>query len=842
VSTTDGPYVGLDYFVEEDAGLFFGRDGERKRIIGNLRASRLTLLYAESGVGKTSLLRAGVCARIHQLAARRVAERGSAAYVPVVFSAWRGDPTAGLIDALEAAVRPLLSDGNELALRRDALEHAIEDVAAKVDATPLLILDQFEEHFLYEADGHDEGFDDALARCVSRRDLRANFLISLREDAYSLLGPRFKARIPNIYGNYLHLDFLDERAARQAVREPVAAFNERLAPHAPRFEVETALVDAVLAQVRRGRVSIGDGGAPDVGATGPARIETAYLQLVMKRLWDEEVAAGSQRLRLETLRRLGGADTIVRGHLDDVMAKLPAEERGAAAAAFRFLVTSGGRKIALSSGELQEFSEADAAQLQPALEHLERERILRPIPSSERDGVARHEIYHDVLAPAILEWRRRHVEEQRGAETERRLAEARQRTRRLEVRNRGLAAAVIALAAVAIGLALYLWDPKPVQRLELGTVDARYSVRGSGAADPRLIMIAVDDKTMRRLDPRRTGTVPRIAYARMLDRLRQDRPAVIALDVVFQGARDRSGDRALLKAIRATRDRLVLAFEDFSVVEGIDGRQAASADLLGRLDVVEQSGARTGFAGLPDDVDNTNRRADYTVDLVPDPLRDYTGDTAAAQPASAPTFAFAAADLVRGGALSRRVDDLPAASRRAWGGQSERTTWIDYRGPAGTVRRVSALDVLDGLVSPGAFRGKFVVIGVTASGHPDVHPTPLDGGRGMPGAEVQANALDTMLRGVPLRDALPLVDVVAIILLACLPAMASFIWSGRPAAAAIAAVVIAFLAVAQLTFHAGWIVAVVVPLAALAAAALGVGALAAVRGMRRRRATRLSTA
>ena len=56
------PYVGLDYFLEEDAGLFFGRDAERKRIIGNLRASRLTLLYAESGVGKSSLLRAGVSA------------------------------------------------------------------------------------------------------------------------------------------------------------------------------------------------------------------------------------------------------------------------------------------------------------------------------------------------------------------------------------------------------------------------------------------------------------------------------------------------------------------------------------------------------------------------------------------------------------------------------------------------------------------------------------------------------------------------------------------------------------------------------------------------------------
>ncbi|HYZ88082.1 MAG TPA: hypothetical protein VE620_02185, partial [Myxococcales bacterium] len=55
-----GPYVGLDYFAERDADLFFGRDAERQMIIGNLRASRLTLLYAQSGVGKSSLLRAGV--------------------------------------------------------------------------------------------------------------------------------------------------------------------------------------------------------------------------------------------------------------------------------------------------------------------------------------------------------------------------------------------------------------------------------------------------------------------------------------------------------------------------------------------------------------------------------------------------------------------------------------------------------------------------------------------------------------------------------------------------------------------------------------------------------------
>jgi len=88
--TAGAPYVGLDYFGEEDAGLFFGRDAERKRIIGNLRASPLTLLYAESGVGKSSLLRAGVASRLRQMPARPGGE-GSARYLPVVFSTWRED-------------------------------------------------------------------------------------------------------------------------------------------------------------------------------------------------------------------------------------------------------------------------------------------------------------------------------------------------------------------------------------------------------------------------------------------------------------------------------------------------------------------------------------------------------------------------------------------------------------------------------------------------------------------------------------------------------------------------------------------------------------------------------
>jgi adenylate cyclase len=405
---------------------------------------------------------------------------------------------------------------------------------------------------------------------------------------------------------------------------------------------------------------------------------------------------------------------------------------------------------------------------------------------------------------------------------------------------------VIALAAVAVGLALYVWNPEPLQRLELSTIDTRFSVRGSSDPDPRIVMIAVDDRTLRRFHAKRP-VLPRGQYAPMLEHLRRDRPAVIALDVVFKGTGEARGDRELLDAIGATHDRLVLPFTEYSVVpkrrsDGTEDRTVVP-ELFGRPQALQATRVSTGFAGLPDDKDGGSRRADYQVvagsfGTLEDPRDPRSKWIKKDVPMD--TFAFAAANLMGGGHLSARVDDLPTAPRRDWGGESERTTWIDYRGPSGTVRRVSALDVIDGRMPAGAFRDKVVVIGVVARTTPDVHRTPLDSG--MPGAEVQANALDTMLRGAPLRDASRLVDFLAIVLLACLAAAAALMRSVPAIAAAIVAVAVAFLIAAQLAFQSGWIVAMVVPLAALVAAAVGVAALGGARLARRRRARRPAAA
>ncbi len=194
-------------------------------------------------------------------------------------------------------------------------------------------------------------------------------------------------------------------------------------------------MDVLLEEVKTGKVTIqqagegqlGDQDAPEV------KIETPFLQMVLTRLWDEETQAGSRTLRLSTLTQLGGVERIVRTHLDSVMEKLSSSEREAAARLFRFLVTPTGTKIAFSSRDLVSFTELPEATVEPALALLSSPdvRILRPVaPPPDRPAELRYEIFHDVLASAVLDWRARFVSDQQRVEEERRRAQEEERQRR----------------------------------------------------------------------------------------------------------------------------------------------------------------------------------------------------------------------------------------------------------------------------------------------------------------------------------------------------------------------------------------------------------------------------
>ena len=97
VESRVSPYQGLTYYSVEDAAYFFGRESERRIIAANLRSSRLTLLYGPTGVGKSSLLRAGVQRDLLALARKNLAERGSPEFAVADFSGpWHGAAHAAL--------------------------------------------------------------------------------------------------------------------------------------------------------------------------------------------------------------------------------------------------------------------------------------------------------------------------------------------------------------------------------------------------------------------------------------------------------------------------------------------------------------------------------------------------------------------------------------------------------------------------------------------------------------------------------------------------------------------------------------------------------------------------
>ena len=428
------PYAGLMPFTEEQADFFFGREAEREIITANLMASRLTLLYGPSGVGKSSVLNAGVAHHLREDQARTA--RGKPEFGIVTFRTWRDDPLAGLERAIGREIGRAAA-GNTFS---DRLVNATE----AVDGDLLIILDQFEEYFLYHSTSDGPGtFAVEFPRVVNRTDLRVSFLVSMREDSIAKLD-FFKGRIPNLFDNYLRIDHLERAQARDAIVKPIDQFNKRLPPGTPPMKMDPNLVDLVLNQVTTGRVAIAGAGKGRLGMAGDGhssedRVETPYLQLVLTRLWQEETAAGSRELRASTLERLGGAGHIVATHLDAALDALTEEERQAAAAIFQFLVTPSGTKIALSIDDLAHYAKRQPEQIQPLLVRLSsgENRILVPVaPPPDQPSLECYQIFHDVLAGAVLEWRNRYTSAAEKAE-----AEARAEEQRLRAEHEAQAAA-----------------------------------------------------------------------------------------------------------------------------------------------------------------------------------------------------------------------------------------------------------------------------------------------------------------------------------------------------------------------------------------------------------------
>ena len=460
------PYKGLVPYSDEDAEFFFGRERERNFITANLLAERLTLLYGASGVGKSSVLRAGVQHHIKLLAQQNLERLGKPKYVVVVFNDWRDvDPLRSLLVKVEDAVNRTLKEKIEPVDSSLSFTDALLEWSKRIRGHLLIILDQFEEYFLYHEGIDGPGtFAEEFPKAVKNLGLPANFLISFREDAFSKLA-FFKVRMPDVFGNYLPIEHLDHSAGQDAILKPIEQYNKRLTNGDGRVSVEPALVDEVLKQVETGQVILGETGRGTLKKeTSGTLIETPFLQMVMVRLWNEERKTGSHVLKLATLEKLAdkqtgesGAKRIVRTHVDETMDALSAEKQDIAADVFHYLVTPSGTKIAHTVADLAKYAELPKKQLAATLEELATgdKRILRGVARSA-DSEARYEIFHDVLATPLLDWRSRRVAARRAEEERKEIEKLARENEKARSANRlrGLAVVLALMVVTAVVFAV----------------------------------------------------------------------------------------------------------------------------------------------------------------------------------------------------------------------------------------------------------------------------------------------------------------------------------------------------------------------------------------------------
>lgn len=423
------PFVGLSWFQKTHKDYFFGRDLDAAIAADNLLASPISVLYGASGVGKSSLINVGL---------ERAFDKIGVDSTLIIYRQWQ-DP--GFLTSLKKQI----IEQSEMAAAIDEqteLVDIIQDVIEKTSRPFALILDQFEEYFLYQQGERAQQFEMQLERLDQLTDeLDSHVMIGVRDDRLHLLN-RLKLRLPGIFDNAMELNHLDDAAINEAITGPIDVYNQRYRGPGDAIKVSPDFVEELKRQLRKASKN------KERQDKTPQLIELPYLQLALEKIWEAETKNDAdEQQKVTTLSgktlndKLLGVEQIVRRHLNDVLQDFDQPTQLACARAFDWLVTPSGSKIAHQRADLVRFGTTprdesqrfeaiksalklfgieETLQDKPFGEVLdlladegpvsERQgksarRILRSVPSPNNAEERSYEIFHDVLGQPIIEWK-----------------------------------------------------------------------------------------------------------------------------------------------------------------------------------------------------------------------------------------------------------------------------------------------------------------------------------------------------------------------------------------------------------------------------------------------------
>jgi WD40 repeat protein len=389
------PYPGLRSFTEKDAAGFFGREEAVKELWKKLQERRLTAVIGPSGVGKTSFLRAGICAS-------RPAGWGTLVCSP------GSRPFRSLANALAGS---LAGDAEGVA----DLIHA-EDPGRMVSAVgrwrrqhaeALLVVDQLEELFTQAPPEMGALFAEHLGQLAKEGDVHV--LLSIRDDFVFECSAHPGLRA--VFSDLFPLRPPEGDALRRLLVEPAAR-------EGVRFEDE-ALVDAVLSEVA------GERGA------------LPLLAFAASRLWEHRDREKGLLTR-DAYTRIGGVAGAVAQHADATLETIGAKGEPIVRELFRNLVTAQGTRAARDRDELLSVFGEGRGEAARILDALVAARLLTEYetPGSTAggregsegevgaDGGRRVEIIHESLLtawPRLVRWR---TQDEEGAQLRDQLRQA----------------------------------------------------------------------------------------------------------------------------------------------------------------------------------------------------------------------------------------------------------------------------------------------------------------------------------------------------------------------------------------------------------------------------------
>jgi len=346
------PYKFLDYYTEQDAPLFFGREPEVETICSQILAHRSFIIHGRSGAGKSSIVCAGLMPRLKA--------QGHLAFAIRSFT----DPIQQMVNAL----LPMAEGVNSFSLE-ELLSRAGSGSSQRC---VIFFLDQFEEFFLLLGEESRKKFVEALGRLLVHENLPLRLVFALREDLLAEMS-QFKTAIPEIFHHEYRLKRLSREQAAAAITGPA-----RVAGCHYEAELVQRLLDDLNDQ---------DG------------VDPPQLQIVCDQLYDAR--GHDNKLTVAAYERLGTASKIIAGYLARVLRRFNTADLRIAKEILKTLISPDGQRLILRGAELNTRLKKFASNANAIVEELVAARVVR---CRNQDGEGWLELAHDYLLPEVSRW------------------------------------------------------------------------------------------------------------------------------------------------------------------------------------------------------------------------------------------------------------------------------------------------------------------------------------------------------------------------------------------------------------------------------------------------------